>query len=321
MSEVELIGPVVIRSPNWLGDSIMSMPAIRNVRKKFPQIKLTVATPDKLVDLWKLCPFIDEVISIPTPAKIFQVAQIYKAHRFATAILLPQSLRVALEARLAGIPQIIGYQGHFRSLLLHVAIPEPSLNWHRRHHQFYYHDLVKHLGVEENLEFPELDIPEANEVLNQIVICPGAEYGPAKRWPAEKYGILAQMLKELIDTNIVILGTPQDRPLGEIIRKYVPDAQNRCGETSLYEFMHEVARSRLVVCNDSGAMHVASLLGVPTVAIFGSTDPEHTKPLGSRVRIVHKHVPCSPCFLKECPIDFACMNQIEPDDIIQALQE
>jgi heptosyltransferase-2 len=319
MKEEEIQSPIVIRAPNWLGDSIMSMPAIRNIRHKYPNASITIATPDKLVDVWNLCPFVDNVIAFPTPASVFQAAKIYKAHRFATAILFPQSLRVAIEARLAGIPKIIGYRGHFRSYLLHVALPEPQLNWHRRHHQYYYHDLVKHLGVEENTEFPELDIPEANIVHNQIAICPGAEYGPAKRWPAEKFATTAKILKEQVNTEIVILGTAADRPLGEIIQKEIPDAKNLCGQTSLKEFMLEIARSRLVISNDSGAMHLASLLGVPTVAIFGSTAPEHTRPLGSRVRIIHKHVPCSPCFLRECPIDFACMNNIEPQDIINAL--
>ncbi len=319
MNEVEIQSPIVIRSPNWLGDSIMSMPAIRNIRQKYPDVLITIATPEKLAELWDLCPFVDNVIALPTPGNVFQAAKVLKPHKFSTAILFPQSMRVAIEARLAGIPKIIGYRGHFRSHLLHVPIPEPELNWHRRHHQYYYHDLVKYLGVEENIEFPELDIPEAKEVLNQIAICPGAEYGPAKRWPAEKFAITAKILKEEINTQIIILGTASDRPFGEIIQKEIPDAKNLCGETTLQQFMLELARSRLVICNDSGGMHLASLLGVPTVAIFGSTDPDHTRPLGARVRIVHKHVPCSPCFLRECPIDFACMNKIEPEDILKVL--
>lgn len=298
----------------------MSMPAIRNIREKYPDASITIATAEKLAKLWDLCPFVDEVIAIPSSSSVFQAARLYKPYKFSTAILLPQSLRVALEARLAGIPKIIGYQGHFRSYLLHVSIPEPPLNWHRRHHQYYYHDLVKHFGVKENTAFPELDMPEAKEVLNQIAICPGAEYGPAKRWPAEKFAATAKILKEQIDTQIIILGTAADRPLGEIIQKEIPDAKNLCGDTTLEQFMLEIARSRLVICNDSGGMHLASLFGVPTVAIFGSTDPERTRPLGQRVRIVHKHVPCSPCFLRECPIDFACMNKIETDDILNALQ-
>ena len=132
----------------------------------------------------------------------------------------------------------------------------------------------------------------------------------------ESYVAVAKHFVETRQARIVLLGATGDRPLAEEFSKQLPGADNRVGKTSLGEFMTALAASRLVLCNDSGAMHVASVLDVPTVAIFGSTEPALTGPLGARTRIVRHHVPCSPCFLRECPIDFACMKSISPGMVI-----
>jgi heptosyltransferase-2 len=154
-----------------------------------------------------------------------------------------------------------------------------------------------------------------------VAICPGAEYGPAKRWPPENFLAVAKHFAAKHQARIVLLGTPGDAPLAAELAHQLPGAEDRAGKTTLAEFLVALASSRLVVCNDSGAMHAASILGVPTVAVFGSTEPQLTSPLGPHTAILRHHVPCSPCFLRECPLDFACMKSITPEMAIAAAEK
>jgi heptosyltransferase-2 len=151
-----------------------------------------------------------------------------------------------------------------------------------------------------------------------LAICPGAEYGPAKRWPVENFVAVARHFMATRKAKILLLGATGDVPVAEEFVRQLPEVDNRVGKTSLDEFMTALVTARLVLCNDSGAMHVASALGVPTLAVFGSTEPQLTGPMGGRSRVLRHHVPCSPCFLRECPIDFACMKSITPEAAILA---
>ena len=233
----------------------------------------------------------------------------------------PNSLRAALEAKLAGIPQRIGYARGGRGFLLTSTVPVPPRNPARLHQKFYYLDLATACGAPADDSLPELrrSSPAAKEL--QIAICPGAEYGPAKRWPIENYAAVAKHLAEQRKAKLVILGAAGDAAIAASLAEQIPGAENRAGQTSLAEFIAALESSRLVIGNDSGAMHVASALGIPTVAIFGSTEPALTGPLGSRTTVLRHHVPCSPCFLRECPIDFACMTSIGPEKVIAAAEK
>jgi len=153
-----------------------------------------------------------------------------------------------------------------------------------------------------------------------LAICPGAEYGPAKRWPVENFVAVARHFIATRNAKIILLGALGDVPIAEEFVRHLPEVDNRVGKTSLDQFMSGLVSARLVLCNDSGAMHVASALGVPTLAIFGSTEPQLTGPMGTRTRALRHHVPCSPCFLRECPIDFACMKSITPEMAIAAAE-
>jgi len=201
------------------------------------------------------------------------------------------------------------------------TVAVPPRNPVRLHQRFYYLDLITALGGPDDASLPTLrqDPPATPAEAGMIVaLCPGAEYGPAKRWPTENFLAVAKHFAEKPRVKIVLLGAAGDAPVAEAIASYLPGAENRTGKTSLAEFMAALASVRLVVCNDSGAMHLASALGVPTVAIFGSTEPLLTGPLGARTQVLRHHVPCSPCFLRECPIDFACMKSITPGMAIAA---
>jgi heptosyltransferase-2 len=306
----------VVRSPNWLGDAVMALPAVRNLKSMLPDEMLAVAAPEKLVALWQKCPFVDQVVALDKPRNLQATAKQLRAGKFSSAVLLPNSLRAAAEAWHARIPQRFGYALSGRALLLTHAIPAPGRNPARLHQRFYYLDLVTALGGPSDASLPKLR-KDPTTVTGQrglvMAICPGAEYGPAKRWPVENFVAVARHFIATRKAKIVVLGAPGDVPFAEELERQLPEVENRAGKTSLAEFMAALVSARLVLCNDSGAMHVASALGVPTLAIFGSTEPLLTGPMGARSRVLRHHVPCSPCFLRECPIDFACMKAITPE--------
>jgi heptosyltransferase-2 len=320
---ISLPGPVVVRSPNWLGDAVMALPAVRNLKDMLEDEPLVVATPDKLAALWQKCPFVDSVISLDKPRNLkASVAQIREGH-FASAVLLPNSLRAASEAWMAGIPQRVGYARSGRSMLLTHSIPVPPRNPARLHQRYYYLDLISELGGPDDPSLPRLRKDPTTVGGSRglvLAFCPGAEYGPAKRWPVENFIALARHFIATRKAKILLLGAPVDIPVADEFMKQVPEADNRVGKTSLGEFMAALVTARLVICNDSGAMHVASALGVPTLTVFGSTEPALTGPMGARIRVLRHHVPCSPCFLRECPIDFSCMKGISAEQGIIAAE-
>jgi len=313
----------VVRSPNWLGDAVMALPAVRNLKDMIEDDPLVVAAPEKLAALWQKCPFVDGVIALEKPRNLQATARQLRAGKFGSAVLLPNSLRSASEAYLAGIPQRLGYARGGRGLLLTHAIPAPARNPARLHQRFYYLDLITALGGPSDPSLPKLR-KEPTTVSGSrglvLAICPGAEYGPAKRWPIENFVAVARHFIATRHAKIVLLGAPVDVPFADEFARQLPEVENRAGKTSLAEFMAALVSARLVLCNDSGAMHVASALGVPTMTVFGSTEPQLTGPMGPRSRVLRHHVPCSPCFLRECPLDFACMKGITPEAAIQAAE-
>jgi heptosyltransferase-2 len=294
----------------------MALPAVRNLKTIVEDDPLVVAAPEKLAALWQKCPFVDSVIALEKPRNLQATARQLRAGKFGSTVLLPNSLRSVAEAWHAGIPQRIGYARGGRGLLLTHTIPAPARNPARLHQRFYYLDLVTALGGPSEASLPKLRKDPTTVTGSRglvLAICPGAEYGPAKRWPVENFVIVARHFIATRKAKIVLLGAPGDVPIGEDFARRLPGVDNRVGKTSLAEFMAALVSARLVLCNDSGAMHVASALGVPTLAVFGSTEPQLTGPMGARSRVLRHHVPCSPCFLRECPIDFACMKSITPE--------
>jgi len=313
----------MVRSPNWLGDAVMALPAVRNLKDLAGDDPLVVATPEKLVALWRKCPFVDEVIALEKPKNLRVTGEQLRGGKFGAAVLLPNSFRTAAEAWLAGIPQRLGYARGGRGLLLTHAIPAPARNPARLHQRFYYLDLVTALGAPSDPSLPKLRKEPTSMTGSRgliLAICPGSEYGPAKRWPVENFVVVARHFIRTRKAKVVLLGAPADAPVAEEFARQMPKVDNRVGKTSLAEFMAALVSARLVLSNDSGAMHLASALGVPTVNIFGSTEPNLTGPMGPRARVLRHHVPCSPCFLRECPLDFACMKGITPEAAIQAAE-
>jgi lipopolysaccharide heptosyltransferase II len=313
---------VLVRSSNWLGDAVMSIPAVEACKMGRPDLHLTILSPAKLAPLWRRVAAVDEVIEIQPGENPWQLGRRVRK-KFDAAILFPNSLRSALEARALGIPRIVGYPGHNRRWLLgSVPTFEPEAGGH---HADRYLRLVGHYGAPgpaEGATFARHARPPRRGDTPRIGVCPGAEYGPAKRWPAERFAATLRDFGATTPAEWVLFGVSGDAAAGAAIEQQCGfPVRNLIGRTSLDQLMDELAACDVLLTNDTGTMHLAAFLGVPAVAIFGSTEPDLTSPLGDFHRILRHKVECSPCFLRDCPIDFRCMTRIDPADAAAALRE
>ncbi len=313
---------ILIRAPNWLGDSIMSIPAVRAIKAGRPDAYVTIAAPEKIAPVWKLVAEVDEVLSIPQQSLLATSRMLKRQSPFDVAVLLPNSLRVALEVWLARVPRRAAFRGHYRRWILNQIIPEREKPGPVEHQSDRYLRIARAIGAS----------PEANTGLNgsqpesvrgseiKVGLCPGAEYGPAKRWLAERFVETAQAVSAQSNAHWMIFGTAKDGTIAEAIAKDLGEnCTNRVGKTSIEDLIAELRECRLLLTNDTGTMHLAALLGIPVVAIFGSTEPRLTGPLGNNPIVLRHQVECSPCFLRECPIDFRCMKAVTTDEVVSAV--
>jgi heptosyltransferase II len=321
---------LLVRSPNWLGDACMAIPAVRALKSGRPDLRLTVLCPAKLAELWQSLPEVDDVIAKGSAEGISDVtAKIRKRGHFDAAVLFTNSPRSALELWRARIPRLVGYRGSLRSPLLHDIAPELRETGGRpEHHANGYLRLAAHCGA-------RVDVPSLFSVNGQrqavstslLGICAGAEYGPAKRWPLENFAAVARSLSaRWPEIEWRFFGAPSEAPMGEELSAKLPGVkhQNLVGKTNLSQLIESLKQCRLLITNDTGTMHLAAALGVPTVSIFGSTEPILTGPLGPHHRIVRHHVPCSPCFKRECPFGhYHCMTGVTVErvetEVVKAL--
>ena len=338
---------VLVRATNWLGDAVMSLPAIRAIRQVFPHAHIAIAARPWVADLYARETSIDRIIPYTGSRRAF--AARLREERFDGAILLQNAFDAALLAWLARIPERIGYNRDTRGLLLTRAIPVPEPGDIPRHERFYYLELLRRVGLIER--FPPTDairlegIEAAREsgarhlgalgiAAPVIGISPGAAYGNAKRWLPDRFASSAGGLatgdllcgsktpatrSPALRPAVLVFGSASERPLceevaGALLRSGI-QARNLAGETTLREFIDLAAACRLFLTNDSGAMHVASALAVPTVAIFGATDDATTGPTGPLARVVREHAECSPCLLRDCPIDHRCMTRVTAEKV------
>ena len=313
---------ILIRAPNWLGDSVISAAAVRAIKHGRPDAHITVAAPAKLAPVWNLIAEADEVLPI-RERSLFATASLFKRQPpFDVAILFPNSLRAALEIWLARIPRRVGFRGHRRSWLLNQIIPEPEKTGPIQHQVHRYLRLAQELGASHTSHHShpsyESDATNKTDRTNApLALCPGAEYGPAKRWLPERFAEVAAA----IPGRWHLFGTEKDAEIGRTIENSLGEkCLNRIGKTSLQELIDELRQCRLLLTNDTGTMHLATLLGVPVVAVFGSTEDRLTRPLGPGNIVLRHHVECSPCFLRECPIDFRCMKAVTAEEVTAAVQ-
>ncbi len=317
---------VVVRTPNWLGDAVMAMPAIAAVRAAWPDATLAVAAPPGIAPLFRertgARP--NEIVDVDPQGSIAAL----RRGRFDAAILLPNSFRSAWLARGAGIPERWGYAGGFRRWMLTRAVPRPA---GRVHQAEYYAALVRGLGIEVLDAAPRIEptrrtVERAIDLLRtegaregeQVVgLAPGAAYGHAKRWPPARVAELIVRLRRERGVTCILVGAAGDRPAGREIESALPPGTgviDLIGRTDLRLLVGVLARCTAFVSNDSGAMHLAAAVGVPVSAIFGPTDERVTAPVGDHDVLVHQ-VFCRPCMLRECPIDHRCMKGITVDAV------
>ena len=248
---------------------------------------------------------------------------------FDVAVLFPNSLRAALEVWLARVPRRAGFRGHHRRWLLNQIIAErekPGPVEHQRSVPANYLQQSAPKSTTGGTASARPNFHGAQSARTEqrrnskIGLCPGAEYGPAKRWLAERFIETAQAVSAQSNTHWIIFGTAKDAAISETIAKALGEnCTNRVGKTSIEDLIAELRECRLLLTNDTGTMHLAALLGLPVVAIFGSTEPRLTGPLGNGHIVLRHQVECSPCFLRECPIDFRCMKAVTTDEVVSAV--
>ncbi|MDP8981072.1 MAG: lipopolysaccharide heptosyltransferase II [Acidobacteriota bacterium] len=303
---------ILVRATNWVGDAVMCVPALQALRGRFPAARIAILAKPWVAGLYAREPFADEVI--PYTQGYWATARMLRERRFDAAILLQNAFEAALIVWLARIPVRIGYNRDARGLLLTSAIPVPAPGEIPRHQRFYYLELLRRAGLIDGL--PECDAihltrPEV-ALRPMIGVSPGAAYGGAKRWLPERFAEAAATVAGVHGASIALFGSASERAVCDQIAALLPGREviNHAGRTTLAEFIDLAAACQVFLTNDSGAMHIASALGVPTVAVFGATDHEATGPTGSCARIVREPVDCSPCLLRECPIDHRCMTRV-----------
>ncbi|MGQ0655781.1 MAG: lipopolysaccharide heptosyltransferase II [Betaproteobacteria bacterium] len=312
---------ILVVAPNWIGDALMAQPLLRRLRRKTPAPRIDVVAPAWVAPLVRRMPEVDEVIEVPVRHGAFDLGARWRLGRelrrrgYDQAIVLPNTWKSALPAFLAGIPLRTGYTGEARYGLLNLRYKKSEAPM-REH----YAALADAPGrFRKDIPHTRLlsDEAQVKSTLRRFgigggyaVFCPGAEYGPAKRWP-----YFAQLAGKL-PMPVVIVGSKQDLAAAAGI-----EGKNLAGRTTLDEAIDVIAGSRVVVSNDSGLMHVAAALGRPLVALFGSSSPSHTPPQPGASRVIWLGIECSPCFQRTCPLGhFRCMREIDVDNVLKAIQ-
>ena len=330
---------ILIRATNWLGDAVMSLPAIRAVRAGFPEAEIVVLARPWVADLYEGERSIDRVIRYePEPgfrdflAK-WHAARALEREKFDCAILLQNAFEAAAIVWLAGIPRRIGYDRDGRRALLTDPIRVPKPGEIPRHERFYYLEMLRRASVipkmpaseDIRLDTLKADYGHRNIAPPVVGVSPGAAYGSAKRWLPERFAESAVDVARSLGGSVVIFGSAGERELCDRVANLVHQAgvsaHNLAGETTLKEFIGLVAACRVFLTNDSGAMHIASACGVPTVAVFGATDDSTTGPTGPLARVIREPVECSPCLLRECPIDHRCMSRVTSGRVVEVALE
>jgi heptosyltransferase-2 len=305
---------ILVVSPNWIGDALMAQPMLARLREKRPGSEVHMLAPEWVAPVARRMPEVDEVISVPFRHGALQLgsrwrlARALRARAYDEAIVLPNTWKSALVPFLASIPTRTGYVGEARYGLLNRLHRKPERAMRRHYARLADADADNLPEVRLRVDPPRIAATRQRFGIQAAyaVLCPGAEYGPAKRWPF--FADLAARLS----LPVVLLGSANDRPAAEGIK-----GTNLVGKTTLDEAIDLIAGAELVVSNDSGLMHVAAALGRPLVALFGSSSPEKTPPQSAHSRVVWLKPECSPCFERECPLGhFKCMREMTVDMVL-----
>lgn len=334
---------VLVKEVNWLGDVVMSLPALKAVRRAFPSARLSVLIKSELASFFDGSSWIDEVIPyklspglrglLERPSIVSEI----RARHFDLAVIFPNSFDSALWAALGGATHRAGFARNGRGFLLtrRAGLTPEILANHQVH--YYLEMLRRTLGIEGDAADCAPDIHEPHRLKMRawlaergrrpggrlIAMAPAAAYGPAKEWPADYYARLIDLLAETHGAECVLVGAPNERRKAEeVLARSRAKGILAAGETSVGEALALLSLCAGFAGNDSGSMHVAGALGLPTVGIFGSSRPDRTAPLGPRTKVLQRPIPCSPCLKRTCRFGhYDCLKQIKPEEVLAALEE
>ncbi len=338
---------ILIIAPNWIGDAVMTQPLLANLKAQYPEANIDVLASTWVAPIYRACSEVHEVIEAKFEHKKLQwslrkeLAKKLAIKKYQACFVLPNSFKSALIPWLADIPFRIGYRGELRFGLINLSLDNPS-KVNRPPMVEHYLALSQLLKEEQDRSPVSNLIPTLNvsgiakqsvlakllsakiDPVNIYVMCPGAEYGPTKRWPTSHFAQLAQgLIASNPNHQIILLGSKGDHALAQEIHsqaKQDAHIHNWCGDTSLDEAIALIGMSKAVISNDSGLMHIAAALKTPQVAIFGSSDPAHTPPLSDKAKVIWLNLPCSPCHKRECPLGhLKCLNDIMPEQVFATL--
>ncbi len=335
---------ILVRSTNWVGDAVMTTPALRSLRMAYPDSEIVLLAYPWVSDVFRYSPRVDRIIPYEKRGRhhglrgLWQLGKELRQERFDCAVLLQNAFEAALLAWLARIPVRGGYATDGRSLLLTHRV-EKALNIVVKHEVFYYQRILRGLGIptgpnELEIFLPGFEIDAAKARLHELTgarsssslligFNPGAAFGPAKRWPPARYAELAVLLAKRYDAHILLFGSTADQPTtAEIVRLTGKKARliDLAGRTRLIAAMALIGECDAFVTNDSGLMHIAAALHTPQVALFGSTDHIATGPYSASAVVVRKELVCSPCKKKKCPLKhFQCMKMISTEEVFSTL--
>jgi heptosyltransferase-2 len=329
---------ILIVAPNWIGDTLLAQPLFARLRRKLPSAVIDAMAPPWTAPVLRRMPEISDVIEAPfLHGKLelrarWRLGRGLRAHQYDEAIVLPNTFKAALVPFFAEIPLRVGFVGETRYGLLTLVhrLDEKKLPLMAER----YAQLAERPGAPPRPLAPaKLNVDEANLIIALgrlglsrakpvVALCPGAEFGPSKRWPAGHFAALARRLAAM-GRAVWIFGSPNDRPIGEEIAKLAEGAAvNLCGRTDLAAAIDLLSIAEIVVTNDSGLMHLAAAVGRPIVALYGSSSPEHTPPLTERARLVRTGIDCSPCFARDCPLGHhKCMVDLTPERVLAEIAE
>ena len=328
---------ILVVAPSWIGDTLLAQPLLARLKKKLPGAVIDALAPGWTAPVVRRMPEINEVIEAPFGhgelglLARWRLGRSLRSRGYDEAIVLPNTFKSALIPFFAGIPLRAGFVGESRYGLLNLTHKLDAKRLPLMAER--YAQLAEKPGVPPARPLPEvrLRVDQANLLvtLNRlglsrakpvVAFCPGAEYGPAKRWPARHFAVLARKLAAQ-GCAVWLFGSEKDSDIGEeIVRSSGGAAANLCGRTDLASAIDLLSLAEVVVSNDSGLMHVAAGVGRPVVALYGSSSPEHTPPLSASARVVRTGIECSPCFARECPLGhFKCMNELAPERVMEEI--
>jgi heptosyltransferase II len=326
---------ILVRGTNWIGDAVMTIPAIRELRRLFPASHITVHTREGAADIFRTSGLVDEVV---IARSFLKDVRTLRARVFDVAVIFPNSFESALAIRLAGVKRRLGYNTQHRSFLLTDAVDVPV--WKEsRHEAYYYFELVGTLARTLS-RVKAADMPSEPEIIvssemrenariilkgkgidfgkSIVALAPGSTHSRAKRWTPESFARINDRLREELNVDVVLMGSPGDKE----VSNRVSDLADRkpidlTGETDLALAAAVLNEVDLLISNDMGLAHLAPAVGTETIVIFGPTNPITTRPFSAKASIITANVECSPCMLRDCPIDHRCMTRVSADEVFE----